>query len=92
MQQQFQVFENIRIGGWKKTGFGFGKTRIGKTTAGKEAEMSELQSHYCMLPKQWTWLLCSVSVISANKLSLQELTELIRIKLLILRFPEIFAS
>jgi len=29
-------------------------------------------------------LLCSVSVISANKLSLQELTQLIRIELLIL--------
>jgi len=31
-----------------------------------------------------------VSVISAIKLSLQELTQLIRIKLLISRFPEIF--
>ena len=44
-----------------------------------------VQAHNCMLPKQWTCLLCSVSVISANKLSLQELTELIRIKLLISR-------
>jgi len=34
----------------------------------------------------------SVSVISANKLSLQEVTQLTRIKLLILRFLEIFAS
>jgi len=40
--------------------------------------------------EQRTWLLCSVSVISANKLSLQDLTQLIRIKLLISRFPEIF--
>jgi len=44
-----------------------------------------------MLPKQWTWLLCSVSVILAKKLSLQELTQLIRIKLLISRFPKNFA-
>ena len=34
------------------------------------------------LREQWTWLFCSVSVcvISANKLLLQELTQLIRIK------------
>ena len=38
------------------------------------------------------WLLCSVSVTSANKLSSQELTQLIGIKPLILRFLEIFAS
>ena len=43
-----------------------------------------------MLPKQWTWLLCSVSVISVNKLPLKELTQRIRIKLLISRFPKIF--
>ena len=36
-------------------------------------------------------LFCSVSVISENKLLLQKLIELIRIKLLISRFPEIFA-
>jgi len=34
---------------------------------------------------------CVVCVISANKLSLQELTQLIGIKLLILRFLENFA-
>jgi len=34
----------------------------------------------------------AVCVISANKRSLQELTQVIRIKLLILRFPEIFVS
>jgi len=33
-----------------------------------------------------------VSDISANKLTLQELTQLIAIKLLILRFLEIFSS
>jgi len=39
--------------------------------------MSELQSHYCMAPEQRTWLLCSVSVIKVNKLSLQQLNEFI---------------
>ena len=38
------------------------------------------------------WLLCSVSVISANKLSSQELTPMIRIEFLISPSPEIFAS
>ena len=56
----------------------------------RRSGFSERQAHNCMLPTQWTWLLCSVSVISANKLSLQELTQLIRIKLLISRFPETF--
>ena len=37
-------------------------------------------------------LFCSVSVISANKLLLQEFIQLIRIKLLISRFQQIFAS
>ena len=40
------------------------------------------QAHHCITPEQWTWLLYSVSVISANKLSLQELNQLIGIKLL----------
>jgi len=35
---------------------------------------------------------CSVNFILANKLLLQELTQLVRIKLLISRFLEIFAS
>ena len=35
--------------------------------------MSELQARHCMAPEQGTWLLCSVSVLPANKLSLQEL-------------------
>jgi len=34
----------------------------------------------------------SVSVTSANELSLEELTQIFRIKFLISRFPEIFAS
>jgi len=54
--------------------------------------LSELQAHHCILLEQWTWLKCSVSVWSSNKLSLHELTQLIRIKLLISRFLEIFAS
>jgi len=39
--------------------------------------MSALQSHHCMTPEQSTWFLCSVSVISANKLSLQQSNNLI---------------
>jgi len=58
-------------------------------SAGKEADMSELQADYGMTPEQWTWLLCSVSVILANKLSLQELHQLIGIKLLTFAFTEI---
>jgi len=42
-----------------------------------------------MTPEQWTWLLCSVSVIPRNKLSLHELN-LIGIKLLTSGFLEIF--
>ena len=45
-----------------------------------------------MIPEQWTWLLCSVNVIPEKKLSLQELTQLIRIKLLTSGFLEMFAS
>jgi len=37
--------------------------------------MSELQAHHCMTSGQWTWLLCSESVIPANKLSLHELNQ-----------------
>ena len=32
-----------------------------------------------MTPEQWTWFLCSVSVIPENKLLLQEINELIAI-------------
>jgi len=35
-------------------------------SAGKGADMSELQAHHCMTSEQWTWLLCSVSVILAK--------------------------
>jgi len=30
------------------------------------ADMSELQAHNCMLSKEWTWLLCSVSNCQTN--------------------------
>jgi len=36
-------------------------------SAGKGADVSEPQAHHCMTPEQWTWLLCGVSVIAANK-------------------------
>jgi len=42
--------------------------------------------------EQLTWLLCRASVSPASKLSLQGLTQLIGIKVLISRFQEIFAS
>jgi len=41
-------------------------------SAGKGADI-----HYCMTPEQRTWFLCSVSVIPANQLLLQQLNELI---------------
>ena len=55
-------------------------------SAGKVADMIELK----LTTEQWIWLLCSVSVIMANKLSLHELKQLIGIKLLTLGFLEIF--
>ena len=57
-------------------------------STGKGADMSEGQAHQCMTPGQWTWLLCSVSVIPENKLSLEELNQLIGIKLLTSGFLE----
>jgi len=54
--------------------------------------MSKLQARECMTADQLTWLLCSVDVIPANKLSLQGLNKLIGIKLLTSGFPEIFGS
>ena len=60
-------------------------------SAGKGSDMSELQADHGMTLEQWTWLLCSVSVILANKLSLQELHQLIGIKLLTFAFLEIFS-
>jgi len=56
----------------------------------KVADMSELQTHCCMTPRQWTWLLCSMSVIAGNKLSLQKLSEVIGIELLTSCFLENF--
>ena len=47
-------------------------------SADKGAGMSELQAHHCMTPEQWTWILCSVNVLPANRLSLQELSQLIK--------------
>jgi len=52
--------------------------------------MRERQCQHCMTPEQRTWLLCSV--IPANKLSLQQVNELIGIKLLTSSFMEIFGS
>jgi len=42
---------------------------------GKAADVSELQTHHCTTPGQWTWFLCTVGVIPANKLSRQELNQ-----------------
>jgi len=46
-------------------------------SAGKGADMSELQSHHCMTPEHGTRLLCGVNIIPGNKLSLQQLNKLI---------------
>jgi len=40
---------------------------------GKAADMSELQTHHCTIPGQWIWFFCTVGVIPAKKLSMQEL-------------------
>jgi len=54
--------------------------------------MSELQAHHCMTPEEWTWLLCSVNAISESKPLLQELNQLIGIKLLTSDFLQVFGS
>jgi len=61
---------------------------------GKAADMSELQTHHCTTPGQWTWVLCTVRVTPANKLSMQELNNLIGIMFLTsgLGLLEIFGS
>jgi len=51
-----------------------------------------IQAHHYMKRKHGAWLLCSISVIPENKLSLQELNLLIGIKLLTLSFLETFGS
>jgi len=61
-------------------------------SAGKRTDMSKLQAHHCMTPEDWIWLLCSASIIPANKLSLQKLYQLVGIKLLTSGFLEIFGS
>ena len=55
-------------------------------------EMSELQTHHCTTPGQWSWLLCSVSAIPVNKTLLQELNRLIGIEMLTSDFPTLFGS
>jgi len=45
-----------------------------------------------LLRRPWTWLLWSVSVLSANKLSLQEVNQLIEIELLTSCFLENIGS
>jgi len=45
-------------------------------SAGKGADMSEMQTHRCMTSEQWTWLMCNMSILLANKLLLQELNQL----------------
>jgi len=54
--------------------------------------MSELQAQHCMTPEQWTWLLCSVSVVPANTLLFQEINQLIGIERLTSNFLESFSS
>jgi len=54
--------------------------------------MSELRSHHCMTPEQRTWVLRSVSVVPVNKLSMQELNQLIGIELLTSNLLESFSS
>ena len=70
------------------------RSRVSQSaSAGKEADLVNRNAHNCTVcyensePDS-----CAVCVISANKPSLQELTELIRTKQLTSRFPEIFAS
>jgi len=41
----------------------------------KAGDRSELQTHHCTTPGQWTWFLCSVGVIPANILSMQKLNQ-----------------
>jgi len=57
---------------------------------GKAADISELQTHHCTTPGQWTWFLCTVGVIAANKLPLQELNQFNLIYAPDFRFISIF--
>ena len=56
------------------------------------AGTSDLQSRHSITPEQWTWLLCNVSVVLANKLSLQEINQLIGIELATSSILENFGS
>jgi len=58
------------------------------------ADMSELQAHNCMLSKlvNLTLFQCECHIGKRTVIPLQGLTQIIRIKFLISRFPEIFAS
>jgi len=60
--------------------------------AGKGADLSELQAQHCVTPEQWSWILCRVSVVPANKLLSQEINQLIGIELLTSYFLESFSS
>jgi len=51
--------------------------------------MSELQAHHCIIPEQWTCFLRSVSAIPVNKMLLQELDQLIGMKMLTSDFRNI---
>jgi len=53
-------------------------------------DMSELQAHQCITPKQWTWLMCSVSVILVNKLSLQNWIKRLELSCWFQLFKKIF--
>jgi len=46
-----------------------------RQTNGHEWVKDKLITSQCMTPEEWTWLLCSVTVIPANKMSLQELNQ-----------------
>jgi len=44
-----------------------------RESAGEVVAMVELQTHHCISPEQWSWLLCSVSATPVNKVLLHEL-------------------
>jgi len=60
--------------------------------ADEGVDMSEPQAHHCITSEQCSWLLCSVSAIPVNKVLLQELNQLIGIKMLTSDFLNIFGS
>jgi len=66
--------------------------QISQPESADGVDMNELQDHYCITPRQWCWFLCSVSAIPVNKLLLQELNQLIEIKMLTSDFLNTFGS